>query len=571
MEKTVPVDEGAEAFVEVLNANGVEYIFLNPGTDTFPIQEALSEFKALGKRTPEVILCLHESVAMAAAHGYFMVTGRPQVVLIHVDIGTLQIGGELHNAQRGRIGVVICAGRAPSTIEGNIRGGRDMGIHWTQEQYDQAGIVRGYVKWEYELRSNASIHQVVQRAFQVASTEPCGPVYLTLPRELLLEKIKSVTIPDVARHAAAITPQADPVRLAEVADILLNAEKPIIVAGDTGRNPDAVGSLVELAETLGARVMPDMERMTFPSTHPLCGSGGQQYLKEADAILLIDKDVPFIPRQTKPKSDAKIVHIGIDPIKQDIPLWVFPADILIQADSSKALPALNALIHRKMTPAQKTCFKARFKQIQAESEQTREKQLAAAKAKGSQKPISPDWVAYCLNEVVDEDAIIIQDHGAMRSLRRTKPGTLFAKGGASLGFALGGGLGAKLAAPDKTVVSILGDGGFIFGSPIATFWAACRYQAPFLSIILNNQQYHAVRTSLQGEYGKESYSEKTGVWVGMDLAPSPDYAVISQGCGAWGRMVEDPSELLTALKAGLDQVRQGKPAVIDVRLENPYI
>lgn len=183
MEKIVPVDEGAEAFVELLNANGVEYIFLNPGTDTFPIQEALSKFKALGKRTPKVILCLHESVAMAAAHGYFAVTGRPQVVLVHVDIGTQQVGGALHNAQRGRIGVIFCAGRAPSTIDQDVRGERSGGIHWIQEQYDQAGIVRGYVKWEYELRSNTSIHQVVQRAFQVASTEPCGPVYLTLPRE----------------------------------------------------------------------------------------------------------------------------------------------------------------------------------------------------------------------------------------------------------------------------------------------------------------------------------------------------------------------------------------------------
>ena len=113
METVIPVDEGAEAFLELLNANGVEYIFLNPGTDTFPIQEALSKFKSLGKRTPKVILCLDESVAMAAAHGYFMVKGRPQVVLVHVDVGTLQVGGALHNAQRGRIGVIFCAGQSP--------------------------------------------------------------------------------------------------------------------------------------------------------------------------------------------------------------------------------------------------------------------------------------------------------------------------------------------------------------------------------------------------------------------------------------------------------------------------
>lgn len=575
MEKIIPVDEGAEAFVELLNANGVEYIFLNPGTDTFPIQEALSKFKAMGKRTPEVILCLHESVAMAAAHGYFMVNGRPQVVLVHVDIGTLQVGGELHNAQRGRVGVILCAGRAPSTFDQNIRGERSSGIHWTQEQFDQAGVVRGYVKWEYELRTNANIHQVVQRAFQVASTEPCGPVYLTLPRELLMEKIKNVTIPDIARHAAVITPQADTNQLMGIADMLLRAETPLIIAGDSGRHPEAVSPLVELAESLGARVMPDTERrMSFPNTHPLCSSDlGQSYLKEADVLLLIDKDIPYIPRQTQPRPDAKIIHISIDPIKQDIPLWVFPGDVFIQADSSKVLPALNEIIRQKMTPRQQTCFQARCKQIQSENEQLRNRQRASAIAKAKQKPISPEWVGNCLNEVVDEDTIIVQDHAArlMHYVRRTKPGTLFGKGGASLGFALGGALGAKLAAPDKTVVSIMGDGCFIFGCPIATFWAASHYHAPFLSIILNNQQYQSVRASIQANYGEESFSEKTGIWVGVDITPSPNYAVIAQGCGAWGRMVEDPSELISALKDGLEQVRRGKPALIDVRLENPYV
>ena len=150
MDQTIPVSNGSEAFLELLNANGVDYIFLNPGTDTFPIQEAVCKFKALGKRTPEVILSLHESVAMAAAHGYFMITGKPQVVFVHADLGPQQVGGALHNAQRGRIGVVLCSGRVPSNIEKR----RMNQFHWLQEQFDQAGVVRGYVKWEYELRSN---------------------------------------------------------------------------------------------------------------------------------------------------------------------------------------------------------------------------------------------------------------------------------------------------------------------------------------------------------------------------------------------------------------------------------
>jgi acetolactate synthase I/II/III large subunit len=571
MEKTVPVDEGAEALLELLNANGVEYIFLNPGTDTFPIQEALSKFKALGKRTAKLVLCLHESVAMAAAHGYFAVAGRPQVVLVHVDVGTLQVGGALHNAQRGRIGVILCAGRAPSTIDQNIRGERSGGIHWIQEQFDQAGTVRGYTKWDYELRSNSSIHQVVQRAFQIAATEPCGPVYLTLPRELLMEKITSVTIPDVNRHAAPVSPQADVARLAEVADILLQADAPLIVAGDTGRHPEAVKTLIDIAESVGSRVVGDAVRMSFPNTHPLCSTGNvQPYIKEADAILLIDKDIPYIPHQTKPRDDARIIHIGIDPIKQDIPLWVFPGDIFIHADSRKALPALNELLSRKTTPEQKARFKARFERTRRENEQMRRNNLESARSKSEQKPISPAWVGYCVNEAVDEDTIILHELADITAIKRTRPGTLFGSGGSSLGFGLGGALGVKLASPGSTVVSLMGDGGFVFGCPIAAIWASSVYQAPFLTVIYNNQQYHAPRRSLREAYGKESYSEKTGIWEGMDIVPSPEYSLIAQACGGWGQKVEDPSQLLQALKTGLDHVRRGQPAVIDVRLESPY-
>ncbi|MFC2014390.1 thiamine pyrophosphate-requiring protein [Chloroflexota bacterium] len=571
MEKTLPVDEAAEAFVELLNANNVDYIFLNPGTDTFPIQEALSKFKALGKRTPKVILCLHESVALAAAHGYFAVTGRPQVVLVHVDIGTLQLGGALHNAQRGRIGVILCAGRAPSTYNQNIRGERSAGIHWIQEQFDQAGSVRNYVKWEYELRSAGNINHVMQRAFQVASTEPCGPVYLTLPRELLMEKIESVTIPDIAKHAPAITPQADSTQLNSLADTLLQAENPLIITGDTGRHPQAVASLVELAESLGARVIPDMVRMSFPGRHPLCSSGfGQPYFKEADAIIIIDKDIPYMPRTTTPREDAKIIHISIDPVKKDIPLWVFPGDVFIHADSGKVLSALNEIISQKITPEHKIRFEARFKQIQGENEQARERQRTSALSKAEQRPISPEWLGNCVNEVIDDDTIIV--HEMARTPQRNNPGTLFGSGGSSLGFGMGGALGVKLASPDKTVVSMMGDGCFVFGCPIPTIWAASVNNAPFLSIIFNNQQYHAPRGGLgiRGAYGKDSYSEKTGVWEGIDIVPSPDYALIAQACGAWGRTVEDPSELMSALKDGLAQVRQSKPALIDVRLENPY-
>jgi len=156
----------SDAFIELLNTSGVDYIFINPGSDSAPVLESIARFKAAGRPAPHLVLCLHESVAMAAAHGYFMITGRPQVVFVHVDVGTLNIGANLHNAQRGRAGVVICAGRTPYTVDGNVQGGRNRRMQWMQEQFNQSGIVQGYVKWHYELTSGYNLRLAVQRAFQ---------------------------------------------------------------------------------------------------------------------------------------------------------------------------------------------------------------------------------------------------------------------------------------------------------------------------------------------------------------------------------------------------------------------
>ena len=571
--KTVRVDEGAEAFLELLNANGVNYLFFNPGSDLIPVQEAMSKYKALGKDVPEVVLCLDESVGMNAAYGYFMVSGRPQVVLVHTDVGMQQVGAALHSAQRGRVGIVFCAGRTPLHAEGDARQARDGYVTWVQEQYDQASIVRGYVKWEYELRSNQNFPQVMRRAFQVASTEPCGPVYLTLPREFLMEKLEEIEIPEVARYAPALTPQADTPALAKIAEVLLEAERPLIITGYSGRHVESVAPLVELAETLGARVTTDKFRMNFPTTHPLWGGANSHpYVAEADVILIIDHDVPYIPSQVKPVPGAKIIHIDIDPIKKDIPTWSFPVDILVEADSSKAVPALTEIIRKMMTPEQQSQCQSRFQQIQVEHQELREGWLNSALSKSAQKPISPEWLSRCIAEVVDDDTIILDEsitnsQFVWRQVQRRKPGTLFNSAGSGLGWSLGAALGAKLAAPDKTVVSLSGDGAFLFSRPIAALWAAHVYRAPFLSIIFGNGRYNAPKRHLQHSYGKESFSEKSGVWVGVDIAPPPDYAMIAQASYAYGMTVDDPLELKSTLEQALEKVRGGICTVVEVKIE----
>jgi acetolactate synthase-1/2/3 large subunit len=561
----IPVEDGAEAFIEVLNANNVDYMFMNPGTSSGSVQEALAKYQSLGKKAPGVITCLHEFVALSAAHGYYMVTGKPQVVLVHLALGTLQLGGSLLNAQRCRAGVVICATRVPYGREGNKSGMPAFPLHWIHEEADQAAPVRDYVKWEYELRSVETLREVVQRAFRISATPPSGPTYLVLPQDLLGEKVTEVHIPPVDRHAAVIPPQLDTVTLDKIAEMLINAENPLIIAGYSGRNPDSVEPLVKLAELLGIRVSSSQQYMNFPTNHPsFVGFGGNNYLKEADVLLVVDCDIPYVGGRVNLRPDAKLIHLDIDPIKLDFPMWGFPADILAHCDSAGAFTQLYGTIKEKAGEKDILRFKDRFRNLQKEySEQPK----PDARDKAASKPVSAEWLCQCINEVIDEDTIIVEEtvtngFPVARYIERTRPGTKFNNQGASLGWGLGAALGAKLARPENMVVSLVGDGTFIFGSPVATFWAAVRHKAPFLCVVFNNGMYNAPRMGIP----RDSYSARTGNWVGTEIVPSPDYAAVGRACGGYGRVVGNGGEVKQALEEALDAIRQGKPAVLDVRM-----
>ena len=565
-----PVEDAAEAFVELLNNNGVDYIFINSGTDTFPIQEAMARMIDQERRVPGVVLCLDELTAMTAAHGYFQVTGKPQVVLVHVDAGTLQIGGAYHDAQRDRAGVVVCAGRAPVTIGGGVVGGKDMAIHWTQEQLDQGGIVRNFTKWEYELRRVESMHLVLHKAFQVASAEPAGPVYLTLPRELLMEPMSEVLLPPKDRHARPVTPAADSAALAEIAGWLTEAEKPVIVAHSYGRNPEAVPTLVALAESVGARVIIDRHRMSFPTTHPLCVMGDTSVLTDADAVLVLDADVPWIPGTDGPGPSARIAWIDQDPAKSTIPLWSFAVDLLVHASTDKAVAALLEQVKSRLTRAVNERVQARTKAIAGETKTAREGRHEAARAKSTDSPIAAEWLAYCLNEVLPTEAIVLNEavsHGVltMNMVDRTIPGSLYDSGGSSLGWSLGAAIGMKLARPDKDIVALVGDGTFVYGTPTSALWAAEQCETPFMTVIFNNSMHWATKRALLRSYS-DSVSARTNRFVGVDIEPSPDFDVLATASRAYGERVDDPAEVVSALKRGLERIRAGQAAVIDVRV-----
>ncbi len=559
--------DGAEAFIEVLNANGVEHIFFNPGGDLAPVQAAVLKYKAMGKLAPRLIMCLHESVALTAAHGHYMVSGRPQVVMVHSELGTQQVAGALHNAQWGRIPVILWAGLAAAPSR----------VNWRQEPYDQGAMVRNCVKWDHEISPDEDIHDLLQHAFNLALTEPYGPVYLSYSRDVLRNRI-DCRKPESYMSSVDSIPPVDHQTLGKLADTLLAAKNPLIVAGYTARHPESVKNLIELAETLSSPVVTGLTRMNFPTTHPLCAGmeemGGASKpnipFTEADVLLAIDYDLPYVPAQGFPQPDATILHIDADPMTQGRPLWGRGADIFVKADSRETIPALSRIIKERITAERAAQLRERFRQLEDKHKRQRKERHQMAISKSDEKPISSDWLCRCIAEILDDDMILVnhlisQASSVAGQIDRSRTGTLLGCAGGSIMWALGAALGAKVAAPDKTVVSLMTDGGFVWGCPVSALWTANSYKAPFLSVIFNNQSYGAIRRILE-TMSETGLSDEMGFTAGIDISPPPDYALVAQACGGYGRAVVEPSDVLPVLREAIEEVRGGKLAVVDVRL-----
>jgi len=569
---TAPARTGAEAIIQLLVASGVEYVFLNPGTDTAPIQEALVALSADGERIPTLVPCLYENVAVAAAHGYFLVTRKPQLVVVHVDVGTQNLGGNVHDTMRGQAGVVILAGRSPYTVDGALPGSRDRAIQWQQDVTDQIGIVRSYVKWSHELSRVDTLHELVPRAVQMAASEPCGPVYMTAAREILMQPPANnkVDLSVANRTRPLVTPAGDPQALEQLAEWLASADAPLAITGNLGRHPEAVTRLATLADTLGMRIVDTRGPLNVPSGHPLFVEDAAAAIAEADVLLLLDVDVPWIPRQVRPADGARIAQLDIDPLKETIALWGFPVDLPIQADSSKALIGLQTAVERHANANNRQRWAERRERYAAASAAHRERLAGTMSDLRTRRPISAEWVGAALAERLPDEAIVLDESvtssdALRRFLGREKPGSVLSAGAPGLGWALGAGVGVKLASPHQTVVSVVGDGSFVFGSPIAALWAAQQVAAPFLTLIMNNGGYNASKMPVLGLF-PDGASRRANAFPGVRFNTPPDYAALARSCHAYGERVEDPAELAPAIGRGLEALKNGQAAVLDVVL-----
>jgi acetolactate synthase I/II/III large subunit len=567
--KELAVDNVAEAYLALLAERGIEYLFANAGTDFAPLVEAFAKSARTGAPVPQPVLATHENLALSMAHGYAIVSHRVPAVMVHVSVGTANGVCGVFNAARENVPILFTAGRSPLT-ESGFPGARDVYIHWAQEMFDQAGMLRELVKWEYELRNGQQLETVIDRALAVAITQPGGPVYLSLPREVLAAPLPGFSYDAPARRVAAAPPGPDKGAIDEAARILGAAENPLIVTASAGRDPAAVEALADFAERFAIPVVQHRPRhLCLPADHPChLGYDAAPYLDDADAILVLECDVPWIPSLKAPRPECKVVHIGVDPLFSRYPIRGFPCDLAVTSPAAAALPELGAALDRQVAAPAVTVRRQRVAEqrenLVAGWTKTRE---SAAKM----RPIHMAWASACIARVKPEDAILVNEYTLMTEhCGSNRPGSYFGSSTASgLGWGGGAALGAKLAAPDRLVIAVLGDGSHLFGNPVAVHHASAMHKLPVLFVVMNNSMWGAVRRATLGMYPQGEAARSNNPPL-IDLDELPAFEQVCAAAGGYGERVDDPAALPAALERAVRAVTiEKRQALLNVICRGP--
>jgi len=551
--KELKVDSVAEAYLALLAERGIEYLFANAGTDFAPIVEAYAKAAHSGLPAPKPLIATHENLAISMAHGYAAASGRVPAVMVHVSVGTANALCGLFNAARANVPILFTAGRSPLTEEG-LPGARDTYIHWAQEMFDQAGMVREIVKWDYELRNGVQLETVIDRALTIAQSPPEGPVYLSLPREVLAEGLPGFAYEQPSRHAAASPPAPDQVAIVAAAELLAAAKNPLIITADAGRERVAVAALAAFAERFAIPVVEHRQRhLNLPADHPChLGYSPTPLIDGADLVLVIDCDVPWIPGRRPPAPDAKIIHIGVDPLFSRYPIRGFTCDVAITGAARLVLPALGQAL---LPFAEMMPIEARRKALAERRETMRAGWRKLRDEARTMRPISPVWVSTCLAEARDPASAIVNEYTLLpEHCPSTRQGSFFGSSpAAGLGWGAGAALGVKLAQPDRQVIAVLGDGSYLFSNPVAVHHAAHLHRLPVLFVVVNNAMWGAVRRATLGMYpqGEAARSNRPPF---IDLDELPAFEQVCAAAGGYGERVENPAELPAAIERALHAV-----------------
>ena len=551
----------AETFLALLKQKGVDYLFINSGTDSAPMAEAYARQPLSRLDFPTPIIGTHENLVVGMAHGYTMVTGRTQAVMVHVSVGAANAVCGVMNARRDEIPMLFMAGRTPLYEKGPL-GARSGAIHWAQEMYDQAGMLRELVKWDYELRSGLNVEDVLDRGLMTAQAAPAGPVYLTLPREVLSAPSEPHAVQ--ARPLAPTSRAApDPDAVRRLAGMIDASACPLLVTSASGRDPETVTPLGELCARFGIGIVEAKSRYVCAAAdHPYhLGQSVHPYLGEADLLICLETEVPWLPETREPRPETRIAHVGVDPLFLDYPLRSFRGELFV---TSSAGQLLGPLAEALADIADETRLAARKAKIAALADGRRERRRKRLAPLLDQPRMTKDWLNHCLNQALPDDAIVVNEYWVDREIFDAKTAGSFYmhSPAAGLGWGMPAAIGAALAAPDRPVVCTMGDGAYLFCNPAACHQAIAMHETPILTILCNNACWGAVQTSTIGVFPEGHAARGPKPAPLSDLRPVPDFEKYVEASGGYGERIEDPAAVTDEIRRAIRMVRNDRRQVL---------
>ncbi len=571
-QSNVPEFATAYYLLEGLNEIGIDYLFCNFGTDHAPIIDEMAHRKKRGEAMPGIVRCPHENTAAHMAAGYALITGRGQGVLVHVDVGTANTANGMHNIFRSRLPVLLMAGKAPYTVNDELVGSRDTYVHFVQEPFDQASLVRPYLKWEWTLPSGVVVKEALRRASSIMQSEPRGPVYLMMQRETLTQHWNADEIRryPVDQFAANSSGGADPKLVATLAEKILAAENPILITGYAGRNAQASRAIDELSQFAGIAVYEANVTNNISHENPcFVGFSADKAVPQADVGLLVDVDVPWFPSDVQIAEKSFWAHIDVDTLKPASPMWTFPGSLRMQGDSGRILEQVLEALKTKATPQFKDAVAARLKRIKSARDERIARAAKLAAEKGKPGAINPHYLMAELGKLLDDEDMLFNEgvtnaNPVLMQIPRRVPNTTMRSGGGGLGWSGGMALGAKLAAPDRLMVQICGDGAFYFGNPTSVFAIAQQYKLPILTIVMDNTGWNAVKQSTLRVFPEGE--AKAANEFELQLAPKVHFTKVAEAFGAYAEEIGDPADVAAALARCVKEVRGGRAALLHTRV-----
>jgi acetolactate synthase I/II/III large subunit len=556
------VQTTAEALLVQIKRNGTEYFFVNAGTDFASVVEAYARLDESGLDFPTPIIATHENLAVGMAHGYYLIARTPQAVMCHVSVGSANAICAIMNASRDQIPIIFMSGRTPLFESGRF-GSRNGDIHWAQEMFDQAGMMREVVKWDYELRDGLNVEQVVDRAYGIAQAAPSGPIYLTLPREVLAGKLDGI---DVRAEVPAVPapPFPSPDHVATIARRLATAQFPVIVTSASGADAATVAPLAALCERFGiAHVDRKARFINMPTGHPMhLMQQLEDLFDETDALLFLETDVPWIPNRANPRPDTFIADAGTDPLFARIPIRSFPADVSLTTTVAALLPELERALEAAGAEQTAAARRERIAVVRDRGRAAIDARIAADATAGG--PITKIALSRAIDTSRGSNDIVVNEYSAMIDyMHFDVPATWFLNPpAAGLGWGLPAAVGVKLASPDRTVIAVLGDGAYIFANPAACHHAMAMHDLPLLTIIYNNARWEAVQGSARSMYGAGTATGNRKLAPLSSLDPIPDFEKYVEASGGVGLRVTQREELEATILRGLEIVRTERKQVL---------